>query len=78
VFFVHGLLFASWTAHIPHVKQHLEASDGLLGLALLGAPLGSVLAMVVAARVLPESDRRRGRFDLPGAITGTLGLGALV
>jgi MFS family permease len=59
VFFVHGLLFASWTAHIPHVKQHLEASDGLLGLALLGAPLGSVLALVVAARVLPAVGSRR-------------------
>jgi len=28
--------------------------------------------------VLPESERRRGRFDLPGAITGSLGLAALV
>jgi predicted MFS family arabinose efflux permease len=28
--------------------------------------------------VLRESQRRRGRFDLPGAITGTLGLSALV
>jgi predicted MFS family arabinose efflux permease len=28
--------------------------------------------------VLGESERRRGAFDLPGAITGSLGLGALV
>jgi predicted MFS family arabinose efflux permease len=28
--------------------------------------------------VLGESERRRGRFDLPGAITGSLGLAALV
>ncbi len=53
VFFVHGLLFASWTAHIPQLKQQLGLSDGRLGLALLGAPIGSVLAMVVAARLLP-------------------------
>jgi MFS family permease len=52
-------LFASWTAHIPQVKQHLGLSDGRLGLALLGAPLGSVLAMVVAARVLPTLGSRR-------------------
>jgi hypothetical protein len=28
--------------------------------------------------VLPESQRSTGRFDLPGAITGTLGVGSLV
>ncbi len=53
VFFVHGFLFASWTAHIPQLQRHLGLSDGRLGLALLGAPIGSVLAMVVAARLLP-------------------------
>jgi MFS family permease len=54
VFFVHGFLFASWTAHIPQLKHHLELSDGRLGLALLGAPLGSVISIAVAARVLPR------------------------
>ena len=32
----------------------------------------------MAPRVLTESERHTGRFDLPGAITGTLGLAALV
>jgi len=59
VFFVHGFLFASWTAHIPQLKQHLDLSDGRLGLALLGAPIGSVAAMVVAARLLPRVGSRR-------------------
>jgi MFS family permease len=58
-FISHGLLFASWTAHIPQVKDHLGLSDGTLGLALLGAPLGSVAAMLVAARVLPRQGSRR-------------------
>src|SRR5581483_10636872 len=31
-----------------------------------------------APRVLRESERRRGAFDLPGAITGSIGLAALV
>src|SRR5277367_3741300 len=53
VFVSHGLLFASWTAHIPQVKDHLGLSDGVLGFALLGAPLGSVAAMLVVARLLP-------------------------
>jgi MFS family permease len=59
VFFVHGLLFASWTAHVPQVKEHLGLSNGTLGLALLGAPLGSVLAMVLAGRILPTMGSRR-------------------
>jgi MFS family permease len=54
VFVSHGLLFASWTAHIPLVKDHLGLSDATLGLALLGAPLGSVVAMLGVARVLPR------------------------
>jgi MFS family permease len=58
VFFVHGFLFASWTAHIPELKQHLGLSVGRLGLALLGAPIGSVLAMAAAARILPSVGSR--------------------
>jgi MFS family permease len=59
VFFAHGFLFASWTAHIPQVQEHLALSDGRLGLALLGAPLGSVLAMLVVAHLLPRAGSRR-------------------
>ena len=59
VFVVHGLLFASWTAHIPDVKAHLGLTDGTLGFALLGAPVGSVTAMVAAAYLLPRLGSRR-------------------
>jgi EmrB/QacA subfamily drug resistance transporter len=43
----------------------------------VNVPIGLLVA-ALAIRVLPESDRRRGRFDFPGAITGSLGLGLLV
>jgi len=43
----------------------------------VNVPIGLLVAFL-AMRVLPESTRRRGAFDLPGAITGSLGLGALV
>jgi fucose permease len=59
VFIVHGLLFASWTAHIPHVKAHLGLSDGTLGLALVGAPVGSVAAMIASSWLLPRLGSRR-------------------
>jgi MFS family permease len=59
VFFVHGFLFASWTAHIPHIKNHLHLGDGSLGIALLGAPTGSMLAMLAVSRLLPKFGSRR-------------------
>jgi EmrB/QacA subfamily drug resistance transporter len=43
----------------------------------VNVPIGLAVA-ALAPRVLGESERRRGRFDLPGAITGSLGLAALV
>ena len=59
VFFVQGFLFASWTAHIPHIKDHLHLGDGSLGIALLGAPAGSMLAMLAVSRLLPKFGSRR-------------------
>jgi predicted MFS family arabinose efflux permease len=58
IFFVNGVLFASWTAHIPQVKEALRLGDGPLGIALLGAPVGSVLAMLIVARLLPRFGSR--------------------
>jgi EmrB/QacA subfamily drug resistance transporter len=43
----------------------------------VNVPIGLVVA-VLAARVLPRSPRRSGRFDLPGALTVTAGVAALV
>src|SRR5450755_3222291 len=43
----------------------------------VNVPIGIAVALI-APRVLAESPRRRGRFDLPGAITSTLGLASLV
>jgi EmrB/QacA subfamily drug resistance transporter len=43
----------------------------------VNVPIGLIVALM-APRVLTESERHTGRFDLPGAITGTGGLAALV
>src|SRR5207237_5896066 len=42
----------------------------------VNVPIGLVVALL-AMRVLPESERRRGAFDLPGGSTGSLGLAGL-
>jgi predicted MFS family arabinose efflux permease len=43
----------------------------------VNVPIGLAVA-VLATRVLPATGRRAGRFDLPGAITATAGVAALV
>src|SRR5712691_8754732 len=43
----------------------------------VNVPIG-LTAALAAPRVLRESRRQRGRFDLPGAVTATGGLAALV
>ncbi|MEV4756746.1 MFS transporter [Micromonospora sp. NPDC049559] len=58
IFALHGVLFASWTAHIPQIKAHLGLTDGTLGLTLLGAPVGSVTATVLAGLVLARAGSR--------------------
>jgi MFS family permease len=74
-FFCHGLYFAGWAAHIPHVKAALGLSAGELGLVLLAAPLGVVSAMVVAARLLPRWGSRRA---VRGGVIGYCLAGVLV
>ncbi len=43
----------------------------------INTPIGLIVAFL-AIRYLGESARQRGKFDMPGAITGTVGLTALV
>src|SRR4051812_28139725 len=58
-FFAHGALFGTWAARIPAVKHDLGLSDGALGLSLLCATVGSLLAMpLVGAAVAREGSRR--------------------
>jgi MFS family permease len=78
-FFVHGLLFASWTAHIPLIKAALHIGNGTLGLALLGAPVGSVTAIWITAYLVPRLGSRRVvqvsvlGYAASGALVGLVG-----
>lgn len=66
-FFCHGFFFASWTAHIPHVKAALGLSDAGLGFVLLAAPIGAVTCLTLASRILPRVGSRRAvRFAALG------------
>ena len=73
------------------VYAAMSVADGAVGVAggllttyaswrwvmFVNVPIG-ILVAVAAPRVLGESQRQRGRFDLPGALTGTGGVAALV
>jgi MFS family permease len=46
-FLVHGLVVSAWVSRIPAVQTQLQLSNGALGMALLGAAIGSVSAIPV-------------------------------
>lgn len=44
---------------------------------LINVPIGAVV-LLLAPRFLPDTDRSNGKFDIPGALTVTLGMSSLV
>nr|WP_128619475.1 MFS transporter [Mycobacterium lepraemurium] len=75
VFVAHGLLFASWAAHIPQVKAGLGLDGAALGTALFGAPLGSVLATLAGRWALPRWGSHR---LIPVTVAGYAAAGTTV
>jgi len=45
LFFLNGIVFATWVTRIPAVQIRLLLTPGELGLALLGAAAGALVAM---------------------------------
>jgi MFS family permease len=54
-----GIANGVWLARIPAVKHHLRLSDGLLGIALLAAPVGLVLVVLLAGKIVDRVGSRR-------------------
>jgi hypothetical protein len=48
IFFLSGFGFASWAVRIPAVQEKLGLGEGLLGIALLGMSVGSLVSMPLA------------------------------
>jgi len=59
VFFLNGLLFGSWAARIPAIRDRLDLSHGELGIALAFLPVGSIIAMPVAGALAARFGSRR-------------------
>lgn len=54
-----GLANGVWLARIPAIKQSLQLSDGVLGLALLSSPAGLVVVVLVVSRIVDRAGSRR-------------------
>jgi MFS family permease len=59
IFLLNGLLFGSWAARIPAIRDRLALSDGELGLALAFLPIGAIVAMPLAGALAARVGSRR-------------------
>jgi MFS family permease len=65
-FALNGVVVSAWVARIPQIKDELGLSDASLGVALLGGPVGLLLAVRFAGRIIGRWGSR--------AVTRTAGL----
>src|SRR5712692_9593059 len=59
IFFINGMVLASWVPHLPAVKAQHAISDGQLGIVLLSMAVGSVLALPLAGWLIGRFGSRR-------------------
>ncbi|MBI3800531.1 MAG: MFS transporter [Deltaproteobacteria bacterium] len=59
IFFLNGVVLASWVPHIPTVKARHALGDGQLGLVLLSLAVGSIVALPLAGRLIGRFGSRR-------------------
>jgi len=77
IFLLNGLVYGSWAARIPAIRDRLGLSDGELGIALACIPIGSIVAMPLAGALAARAGSRRATraaFALMCAITAVVAL----
>ncbi|WP_200828888.1 MFS transporter, partial [Caballeronia choica] len=67
VFFIAGMVYASWGVHVPTVRDKFALSPGMLSFALLAVAGGSILAMLTAGSWIARAGTRPA--CLAGGIT---------
>lgn len=58
LFFVAGMMYASWGVHVPTVRDRFSLSPALLSYALLAVATGSIIAMTTNARWIARVGNR--------------------
>jgi MFS family permease len=77
IFLLNGLLFGSWAARIPAIRDRLALSDGELGLALAFLPIGAIIAMPLAGALAARAGSRRATRLAFALACATIGVVAL-
>ncbi|MVM40912.1 MFS transporter [Spirosoma sp. HMF3257] len=62
VFACDSILFGSWVAHIPHVKEKLHLSDAELGLTLFAMPVGLLIMNPMTGWIVAKLGEARACF----------------
>ncbi|MDR5749282.1 MULTISPECIES: MFS transporter [unclassified Caballeronia] len=70
VFFIAGMLYASWGVHVPTVRDKFALSPGMLSFALLAVAGGSIFAMLTTGSWIARAGTRAA--CLAGGITMTI------
>jgi Major Facilitator Superfamily len=66
-FLLTGVVFGTWAARLPAIKQALEVDEGGLGVAFMGLNAGAVLGLQLGGALVPRSGSRAAlRVALPG------------
>lgn len=78
VFVVHGAVSGTWTGRIPWVQEHIHASLGVLGAAMVAGTVGALVAMPRAGAVIGRFGHRSGLRLLLCLWTACLALPALM
>lgn len=58
IFALNGFVFGAWYARVPAIADRLDLSPGALGLALVGAPIGLILAQPIVGGVIARRGSR--------------------
>lgn len=69
VFASDSLLFGSWVAHIPHIKEKLHLSDADLGLTLFAMPIGLLIMNPLTGWIIAKLGETRACFWSAVALT---------
>lgn len=59
LFLIHGLVVSTWVSRIPAVQAKLHLESGMLGVALLGAAIGALIAIPIAGTLVAKHGSRR-------------------
>ncbi|MEM7445590.1 MAG: MFS transporter [Pseudomonadota bacterium] len=59
VFMIEAIVIGAWLVRIPDMKNALQLSDGVLGLCLVGLPVGTLVGFSIAAPIIGPIGLRR-------------------